>query len=146
VYAIVIGEHGTSEFLLWSSVRVGKLSFDEACAQAGESADLVRHGIEDDLRYANITIIEGNNASQYGIGNVGARLAQEVLGDEQVVLPVADYHDDYGLTLSLPSVLGRAGVSHSFVPEMSENEAAEFQHCIQQLKIAFPRIAVSNKN
>ena len=146
VYAIVIGEHGTSEFLLWSSVRVGKLSFDEACAQAGESADLVRHGIEDDLRYANITIIEGNNASQYGIGNVCARLAQEVLGDEQVVLPVADYHDDYGLTLSLPSVLGRAGVSHSFVPEMSENEAAEFQHCIQQLKIAFPRIAVSNKN
>ena len=146
VYAIVIGEHGTSEFLLWSSVRVGKLSFDEACAQAGESADLVRHGIEDDLRNANITITEGNNASQYGIGNVGARLAQEVLGDEQVVLPVADYHDDYGLTLSLPSVLGRAGVSHSFVPEMSENEAAEFQHCIQQLKIAFPRIAVSNKN
>jgi L-lactate dehydrogenase len=79
VYAIVIGEHGTSEVLLWSSVRVGKLSFDEACAQAGESADLVRHGIEDDLRNANITITEGNNASQYGIGNVCARLAQEVL-------------------------------------------------------------------
>jgi len=104
----------------------GRLSFDEACAQAGESADLVRHGIEDDSRNANITIIEGNNASQYGIGNVGARLAQEVLGDEQVVLPVADSHDDYGLTLSLPSVIGRAGVSHSFVPEMSENEAQNF--------------------
>jgi L-lactate dehydrogenase len=145
VYALVIGEHGTSEVLLWSSIRVGGLSFDQACTEAGLSVDEVRRGIEDDVRYANITIIEGNNASQYGIGIVCARLAQAVLRDEEIVFPVAKYHSDYGLTLSLPSVLGRAGVTHSFVPEMTETERAEFQHCVEQLNAAGQRVRAEPK-
>ena len=48
--------------------------------------------------------------------------------------------DDYGLTLSLPSVLGRTGVTHSFVPEMNETERAEFHHCLEQLKAATLRL------
>jgi L-lactate dehydrogenase len=140
VYAMVIGEHGTSEVFLWSSIRVGGLSFDEACADAGLPVEHVRKGIEDDVRYANINIIAGNNASQYGIGIVCARLAQAVLRDEKMIFPVATYHSDYGLTLSLPSVLGKSGVTHSFVPKMSESERTEFQHCLDQLKTASQRI------
>jgi L-lactate dehydrogenase len=146
VYALVIGEHGTSEVFLWSSVRIGGLSFDQACAKAGLHTDTVRQGIEDDVRFANITIIEGNNASQYGIGIVCARLAQAVLRDEKMVYPVANYHSDYGLTLSLPSVLGRAGVTQSFLPEMSDTEHTQFLHCVEQLKAASQRIGVVPKN
>jgi L-lactate dehydrogenase len=145
VYAMVIGEHGTSEVFLWSSIRVGGLSFDEACTEAGLSVDDVRKGIEDDVRYANITIIEGNNASQYGIGIVCARLAQAVLRDERMVFPVANYHSDYGLTLTLPSVLGKTGVTHSFVPKMTDAEQVEFQHCIEQLKTAGQRLSAPSK-
>ncbi len=140
VYAMVIGEHGTSEVFLWSSIRVGGLSFDQACAVVGLQAAEVRQSIEDDVRYANITIIEGNNASQYGIGIVCARLAQAVLRDEQIVFPIATFHRDYGLTLSLPSVLGRDGVSRSFVPTMTETEYVQFQHCVEQLLTARQRI------
>jgi L-lactate dehydrogenase len=145
VYAMVIGEHGTSEVFLWSSIRVGGLSFEEACAEAGLTVDDVRKGIEDDVRFANITIIEGNNASQYGIGIVCARLAQAVLRDERMVFPIANYHRDYGLTLSLPSVLGKSGVTHSFVPKMTDAEQAEFQHCIEQLKTAGQRVSAPPK-
>jgi L-lactate dehydrogenase len=140
---MVIGEHGTSEVFLWSSIRVGGLTFDQACAVAGLTAAEVRQDIEDDVRYANITIIEGNDASQYGIGIVCARLAQAVLRDEQIVFPIANFHSEYGLTLSLPSVLGRAGVSRSFVPTMTETEQVKFQHGIEQLTTARQRIGAA---
>ena len=39
--------------------------------------------IEKDVRYANITIIEGIKASQYGIGMICARIAEIVVRDEQ---------------------------------------------------------------
>ena len=39
-------------------------------------------------RYANIAIIEGSEASQYGIGMVSARMAEVELFDEREVLPV----------------------------------------------------------
>jgi L-lactate dehydrogenase len=140
VYAMVIGEHGTSEVFLWSSIRVGGLSFDEACREAGLTTDGVRKGIEDDVRFANITIIEGNNASQYGIGIVCSRLAEAVVRDEQMIYPIGSFHRDYGLTLSLPSLLGRTGVTRSYVPEMTDAEQAEFQHCVEQLTTAAQRL------
>ena len=56
----VIGEHGTTSVLLWSSAWIA------------------------DARHANITIIEGIVASQYRTGIVSARLAEAVLRDEKV--------------------------------------------------------------
>src|SRR5205085_365649 len=47
-----------------------------------------------------ITIIEGNAASQFGIGIVSARIAEAVLRDERAVLPIGVYNAKYGVTLS----------------------------------------------
>ena len=58
---------------------------------------------------ANIAIIEGNEASQLGIGMVAARIAQMVLRDEREVIPIGSYVAKYGVTLSLPSIVGRHG-------------------------------------
>ena len=49
----------------------------------GESLDGVRKKIEDSIRYANITIIEGNDASQFGIGIVAARITEMALREER---------------------------------------------------------------
>src|SRR5438309_9893160 len=89
VEAMAIGEHGTSEVFLWSSATVAGLPVRDACQQCGASFETVRDPVARDARYANITIIEGNNASQYGIGIVRARLADAVLRAEREVSPVA---------------------------------------------------------
>jgi len=70
-------------------------------------------------RYANIAIIEGSEASQYGIGMVSARMAEVELFDEREVLPVGSYSRRFGVTLSLPSVLESSGVREIFQPEHS---------------------------
>ena len=91
IEAQVVGEHGTSEVLLWSSARVCGVPIANALP-AGISMDDFRTAVERDVRYANITIIEGNDASQFGIGIASARIAEAVLRDERVVLPIGAYH------------------------------------------------------
>ncbi len=140
VEAMAIGEHGTSEVLLWSSASVAGLPTEEACQQCGESFDKVREAVERDVRYANITIIEGNNASQYGIGIVCARLTEAVLRDERNIFPVASYQPAYGVTLALPSVVGRAGVVRVLTPPMSADERAQLQRSAERLRAAGDRL------
>ena len=146
VEAMAIGEHGTSEVLLWSSATVAGLPIQEACQQCGESFEKVRDAVERDVRYANIAIIEGNNASQYGIGIVCARLTEAVLRDERSVFPVASYQAAYGVTLALPSVVGRGGVIRVLDPPMSADERAQLQRSAERLQAAGhrPRVATAS--
>jgi L-lactate dehydrogenase len=122
VEAQVVGEHGVSQVFLWSAARIAGVPVARLIEQRGETLDKVRKQIEDSVRYANITIIEGNDASQFGIGIVSARIAEMVLRDERAVVPIGSYHDRFGVTLSLPSIVGRDGVIRSFEPEMSREE------------------------
>jgi L-lactate dehydrogenase len=122
VEAQILGEHGTSEVFIWSGVRIGGVPLKQVVSARGMSLDQLREGIERDVRYANITIIEGNEASQYGIGMVSARIAELVLRDEQTVVPIGCYSKKHGVTLSLPSVVGRGGVRETFEPELSPEE------------------------
>lgn len=142
VEAVAIGEHGTSEVLLWSSATVAGLPVEEACRQCGEPFAKVREDVEREVRYANITIIEGNNASQYGIGIVCARLTEAVLRDERAIFPVAAYQQAYGVTLALPSVVGRGGVIRVLEPPMSAKERQAFEQSAERLKTATGHLGI----
>jgi L-lactate dehydrogenase len=122
VEAQVIGEHGVSQVFLWSAARIAGVPIGKLIEERGESLDGVRKKIENSVRYANITIIEGNDASQFGIGIVAARITEMVLRDERAVVPIGSFNKNFGVTLSLPSVVGRGGVIRSFEPEMSGEE------------------------
>ncbi len=122
VEALVVGEHGTSQVFLWSSARIGGRSIREFAEESGTSFDQFKKEIEKEVRYANITIIEGTGASVFGIGVVSARIAEIVLRDENAVIPIGSFNRDFGTTLSLPSVLGRNGVSQVIMPDLSKEE------------------------
>jgi L-lactate dehydrogenase len=134
VEAQVIGEHGVSQVFLWSSARVAGVPISALIEQRGETLEAVRKQIEHDVRYANITIIEGNDASQFGIGIVSARIAEMVLRDERAVIPIGSYNQKLGVTLSLPSIVGRGGVVRSFEPEMSGAERQALESSAANLK------------
>jgi L-lactate dehydrogenase len=129
VEAQVVGEHGTTQVFLWSSARVAGMPV----------AEVPRQNIEQDVRYANIAIIEGIGASQYGIGMVCARIAEMVLRDERAVIPVGSFNPAYGVTLSLPSVVGRAGVERILEPSMSDEEQRALQRSADTLRGAVKR-------
>ena len=136
VDAYVVGEHGTSSVFLWSSARIGGMPVRELLDRRRIAFDDFRQGLERDVRYANISIIEGIGASQFGVGIVGARVAEVVLRDERAVIPVGSYNRKYGVTLSLPSVVGRAGVTDILEPEMSDDERQSLDRGVEILKKA----------
>jgi L-lactate dehydrogenase len=140
VEAQVVGEHGVSQVFLWSSARIAGVPIGTLARERGEALERVREHIESSVRYANITIIEGNDASQFGIGIVSARIAEIVLRDERAVLPIGSYNDRFGVTLSLPSIVGRNGVVRILEPEMSPEEQHALKRGAANLKESQGRI------
>ena len=140
VEAQVIGDHGTSQVFLWSSARIGGVPVAALLEKRGERMDELRQKLEKDVRYANITIIEGHDASQYGIGIVSARIAEMVLNDERAVVPIGSYQKRFGVTLSLPSVVGRRGAIEVLEPEMSDEEREGLGKSADALDKALDRV------
>jgi L-lactate dehydrogenase len=140
VEAQVIGEHGTSQVFLWSSARIAGVPVATLIKQRGERLEDFRARLENDVRHANITIIEGHDASQYGIGIVSARIAEMVLRDERAALPIGSYQPSFGVTLSLPSVVGREGVISVLPPALSTEEQTALQKGAEALRGALERV------
>ena len=140
VAAQVVGEHGTSQVFLWSSARVAGMPVTPALGEGSENVEEFRRRVEEEVRYANISIIEGTGASQLGIGMATARIVEALLRDENLVMPVGSFNPTYGTTLSLPSVLGRSGVTRILEPEMSEEERQALQHSAARLREAVERL------
>jgi L-lactate dehydrogenase len=140
IEAQVLGEHGTSQIFHWSAARVGGVPISEALGQCGLAQDDVHATIENEVRYANITIIEGIGASQYGIGMACARIAEIVLRDERAVVPIGVYNSKLGVTLSLPSVVGREGCLQILDPPLSNDEHIGLKKCVETLRKAQERV------
>src|SRR3954451_20174571 len=89
VHASIAGEHGDSEFPLWSSATVGGVpisEFSRSGAKRLDEASLDRIG--DDVVRAAERIIRGKGATNYAVGLAATRVIEAVLRDENVVLPV----------------------------------------------------------
>ena len=124
----------------WSTARIGGVPVADLLKRRGEDAKAMHEKLEKDVRYANITIIEGNEASQFGIAIVSCRIAEMVLRDERAAIPVGSYHEQYGVTLSLPSVVGRDGIAAVLAPSLSPEEDAALTRSAESIAKALQRV------
>jgi len=136
VQADVLGEHGTSEVLHWSGATVAGVPWADLAAQRGIDPKDLKQRIENEVRFANINIIDALGASQYGIGIVSARIIEAVLRDEKLVVPIGSYHSEHGVTFSLPSVLGARGVEGVLTPRLDPQEQDALARSIATLQQA----------
>jgi L-lactate dehydrogenase len=119
VHATIVGEHGDSEFALWSSATVGgaPLGLD-----ADERSELLDH-----VRRAAYRIIEGKGATNLAIGLSTTRILEAIRDDEHAVLPVSSRHEIDGIEpvcLSMPTVVGRCGIVRTLDVPMNVDERA----------------------
>ena len=139
VEANVLGEHGKSEVLHWSGATLGGVPWKDVAAQLGINEAGLKERVDGAVRLANINIIEGIGASQYGIGIVIARLIEAVLRDEKLIIPIGSHHSEYGVTFSLPSVVGAAGVERVLSPRLDTEEKDALARSIETLQDALAR-------
>ena len=127
VHAWIAGEHGDSEFPLWSSATVGSVPLHRfSMGGRPPMDDATRERIGHEVVTAAERIIRGKGATNYAIGLAGARVIEAIVRDENRVLPVtSELHGHAGLQdvcLSLPSVVNRGGVQAVLDIPMSEQE------------------------
>ncbi|TCS67658.1 malate dehydrogenase (NAD) [Primorskyibacter sedentarius] len=144
VHAYVLGEHGDSEVLAWSSARAGSVPVGDFAAQIGKPLDAGQMArIDKGVRRAAYTIIEGKGATWYGIGAGLARIVAAIARDEQTVLTVSCVSDVQGVrevACSVPRVLGAGGVTEALVPELSTDEADALRASAEMLKETFSAV------
>jgi len=127
LHGYVLGEHGDSEVLTWSLVTVGGMPLGEFCKLRGVQLDEEqRLQIDDNVRRAAYTIIEGKRATYYGIGSALARLVDVILHDQRSILTVSSViPESWGganVTFSLPHLVGGEGIIASFPPILTDSE------------------------
>jgi L-lactate dehydrogenase len=127
VHAYVLGEHGDSEVLAWSAVRAGSVPITAFAAQVGAAiTQAVRADIDQGVRRAAYRIIEGKGATWHGIGAGLARIVRAIVADEGAVLSVSTRTEAIGgvlsVTLSLPRVIGRKGITADLRPDLDHGE------------------------
>jgi L-lactate dehydrogenase len=141
IHAYVLGEHGDSEVLLWSDARVGGLALSTFAEQTARPIPAeARAAIDDGVRRAAYTIIEGKGATFYGIGAGLSRLVRAILGDERAVFTVSCVTPEIlgveSVSLSLPRVVGRGGVMATLHPSLEAGEQEALRRSAGLLKEA----------
>ena len=130
IHAFQIGEHGDTEFALWSSASLAGQPIAELI---GEEE---RARIEDFARNEAYEIINKKGATYYGIGACVTKIVNCILNDERRVLPVSSFDDYTEIFNGFPTVVGKEGVIRRVGIKLSEQEGMKFQHSANTLKTA----------
>ncbi len=139
VHAYVLGEHGDSEVLAWSNARAGSIALRSFAEQVGKPlTEDERRAIDDGVRNAAYKIINGKGSTYYGIGAGLARIVKAIAQDQRDVLSVsivtprvADIED---VALSVPRIIGAAGVVADLFPDLDAEEHAALGRSASLLK------------
>lgn len=127
VHATIAGEHGDSEFALWSSASIGLVPIRQwVDANGAAQTQAALNAIEDQVKHAAYEIIRGKGATTYAVGLAVSSIIGSILGDEHRILPVstmqAGTHSISDVTLSMPVVLGARGVQRDITVPISSDE------------------------
>ena len=139
VHAYVMGEHGDSELVAWSSASVAGVPLNTFCELHGHHDHKAAEArIAEDVKNSAYTIIEKKRATYYGIAMSVKRICTAVMRDEEAVLPVSSLMvGEYGLNdlcISMPTIVGRKGVITRVPVSIDDTEKAELQKSADALK------------
>jgi L-lactate dehydrogenase len=127
IHAYVLGEHGDSEVLNWSTVTVGGLPLEDFCRTlqltiCGDDRRL----IDEQVRHAAYHIIDGKGSTYYGIGSALARITEVILRDQDAILtlctPLESVEGVQDVTISMPQLIGSRGILATLYPTLDEEE------------------------
>lgn len=136
VHAQVIGEHGDSEVVLWSSADVGGTRLRDWPGWSREA----EAPIADEVRRAAYEIIKRKGATNHAIGMVTASLLSSVVRADRRVLTVSRVQSGLNgleeVAYSLPSIVSSDGATEVIEPEMDDTERIGLEKSVDVLRSA----------
>lgn len=147
VHAYVLGEHGDSEVLGWSTVTVGGMPLDAFAHRKGASfpPGLIA-SIDHQVRHAAYEIISGKQATYYGIGSALANIVEVMVYDRRSILtvctPLPEVEGVENVTIALPHLVGGRGVLETFPPALDHMEREALRNSARIVRNAIESIHV----
>lgn len=139
VHAFIVGEHGDSEVVAWSSANVSGVELSKICEMRGHYKHKENtEEIAEKVKNSAYDIINKKHATYYGIAMSVRRICEVIMRDEKSILPVSHIiHGTYGIdgiSLSMPAIVGRDGVETDIPIELNEEEVQKLKKSADALK------------
>ena len=142
IHANVLGEHGDSSFVVWSSATVAGIPLDVygKCLKEGVEKPLAytHEEIEEYVKKSGARIIERKGNTTYGVATSVMNMIKSFSGAESTVLTVSSLLDgEYGLKdvcLSTLALLGSNGIVSTIEQPLSDDELVRMQASANKLK------------
>ena len=136
IQANVIGEHGDSEVLLWSSITSGSTHINNIASALGNKIDSnTKQEIDKALRFSAYEIIKGKGATYYGIASATLHIINSIITNNHAILNISSHHKNSlgKLCYSMPTIIGKNGIIQTLIPNMNETERQELIKSIKTL-------------
>lgn len=129
VHAYILGEHGDTQFPVWSHANIGGMQVDEWLKTHPEIDEAELKHLFISVRDAAYTIIDKKGSTHYGIAIALSRITKAIFQNEKAILPLSVFLDGlYGeedVCIGAPAVLSRNGIEQ--IIEMPLNAVEEKQ-------------------
>jgi L-lactate dehydrogenase len=130
IHAYVLGEHGDSQFVNWSSAHIGNYPL----LKYPGIKDLDLEDIATETMKKAYKIIEAKGSTYYGIGGVTASLVATILGNTKQIRPVSHFIPEFGCCISMPACIGRCGIIRTIPCSFDAEERKKLEYSATSLK------------
>ncbi len=132
VHAYVVGEHGNSEVLLWSSAMIAGQKVVNNPILEKEISFQQKNDIENSVVNAAYDIIEKKGYTSWAIGLVISYLISVIENDQKSILPLSVRTEgDYGIEdscMGLPCIVGKEGIERKISLTLSDEESLNLKN------------------
>ncbi|MBE6041063.1 MAG: L-lactate dehydrogenase [Clostridiales bacterium] len=141
----VVGEHGDTQFPVWSRLAIAGIPMDEYCSNVGlEWGPEQQDKLYTEVRSMGASIISAKGRTHYGIATCVCSLADAILNQRLTIAPVTSPLDgEYGInniSISIPSIIGVNGVEHHLVEKWTEDEVIKLKASADRMRETLERI------
>ena len=141
----VMGEHGDSEFVPWSTLRVGTIPVKSFSEQNSIEWDCeTEKVIAEDVKNCAYEVINRKGATAFAVAVALVRIVEALLRDEKTILTVSTLLNDYcGVSdtyLSVPTIVGKNGVEKVLKVDFSDEEKEKFTSSARIMREYIDRI------
>jgi L-lactate dehydrogenase len=126
----VIGEHGDSQCIAWSTASVSGIPL----AALLPLSNAEKASIAEATKRKAYEIIASKGFTSYGIGAVTASICEAIISEQGRIFPVCHWQEAHGCCFSLPAVVGRGGVVKSVELPLNEEEKAAIQKSAEEMR------------
>lgn len=138
VYAYVLGEHGESQMVPWSTVTIaGKPLLQLRMEYPDTYGMLDLQALANAGKAGGWIILGGKGSTEFGIGVTIAEVIRAVFGDENRVLPISvlldGHYGQHDVYASVPALLNRNGVADIIELDLTEEEQKQFNVSCQTI-------------